>query len=411
MTNEFSPKRKIGLIRAAFGAPQEFIRIEATSGIVLFVCTCLALVWANSPWGSTYESVFQSSITVGVDRFALSKSLLHWINDGFMSIFFLVVGLEIKRELVLGELSSPRQAMLPIVAALGGMVVPALTYYLMNKGTDCIRGWGIPMATDIAFAIGVLALLGNRVPTGIKVFLLALAIVDDLGAVIVIAIFYSSEISFLALGASVALMILLLAINRIGYRRLLPYLVVGVLLWFAVLKSGVHATIAGVMLAMTIPAREGSRQSSKDNRDNPLRRLEHAVHPWVSYFILPIFALANGGIAMGHGMMSTIAHPVAVGIILGLVVGKQLGITLFSWLAVTFRIAELPRGVRWLHVYGAGWLGGIGFTMSLFIATLAFGESTLLSTAKLAVLVSSVVAGTIGWTVLRKTKILDPHSM
>jgi NhaA family Na+:H+ antiporter len=322
-----------------------------------------------------------------------------------MTVFFLLVGLEIKRELLIGELAEIKKATLPIAAALGGMVVPALIYIAINYQTSTVSGWGVPMATDIAFSLGVLTLLGKRIPYQLKIFLTAFAIVDDLGAVIVIAMFYTSEISFVALGATGTLLVALQVLNRRGVRRLLPYLLVGLLLWLAVLKSGVHATIAGVMLAMTIPARRHSEQNEKDTEATPLQTLEHALHPWVSFIIMPVFALSNAGVELSGQFLSAILHPIGLGIILGLLLGKQIGITLFSWLAVRTGIASLPSGVRWLHVYGASLLGGIGFTMSLFIAVLAFGEGHLLSIAKIGVLIASGLAGAAGWVVLRKTKV------
>ena len=384
---------------------QEFFRLESASGILLAGFTLLALIWANSPWKESYEAVWNTEVSIGLSSARLSKSLLHWINDGFMTVFFLLVGLEIKRELLIGELAEIKKATLPIAAALGGMVVPALIYIAINHQTSTVSGWGVPMATDIAFSLGVLTLLGKRVPYQLKIFLTAFAIVDDLGAVLVIAIFYTSEISFIALGATVAVFATLLVLNKAGVRRLLPYLLLGLLLWLAVLKSGVHATIAGVMLAMTIPARRHSEQNEKDTEGTPLQTLEHALHPWVSFIIMPVFALSNAGVGLSGQLLSTILHPVGLGTILGLLLGKQIGITLFSWLAVRTGIASLPSSVRWLHVYGASLLGGIGFTMSLFIAVLAFGEGHLLSIAKIGVLIASGLAGTVGWIVLRKTKV------
>ena len=386
---------------------QEFFRLESASGIFLAGFTLLALIWANSPWKESYEAVWNTEVSIGLSSARLSKSLLHWINDGFMTVFFLLVGLEIKRELLIGELAEIKKATLPIAAALGGMIVPALIYIAINHQTSTVSGWGVPMATDIAFSLGVLTLLGKRIPYQLKIFLTAFAIVDDLGAVLVIAIFYTSEISFVALGATGTLLVALQVLNKRGVRRLLPYLLVGLLLWLAVLKSGVHATIAGVMLAMTIPAR---RHSEKNTEGTPLQTLEHALHPWVSFIIMPVFALSNAGVELSVQFLSAILHPIGLGIILGLLLGKQIGITLFSWLAVRTGIASLPTSVRWLHVYGASLLGGIGFTMSLFIAVLAFGEGHLLSIAKIGVLIASGLAGTAGWIVLRKTKVQVMYS-
>jgi NhaA family Na+:H+ antiporter len=389
---------------------QEFFRLESASGILLAGFMLLALIWANSPWKESYEAVWNTEVSIGLSSARLSKTLLHWINDGFMTVFFLLVGLEIKRELLIGELAEIKKATLPIAAALGGMIVPALIYIAINHQTSTVSGWGVPMATDIAFSLGVLTLLGKRVPYQLKIFLTAFAIVDDLGAVLVIAIFYTSEISFIALGATVVALAALLVLNKAGVQRLLPYLLVGLLLWLAVLKSGVHATIAGVILAMTIPARRHSEQDEEGTEGTPLQTLEHALHPWVSFIIMPVFALSNAGVELSGQLLSTVLHPVSLGIILGLLLGKQIGILLFSWLAVRTGIGSLPTSVRWLHVYGTSLLGGIGFTMSLFIAVLAFGEGHLLSIAKIGVLVASGLAGTAGWMVLRKTKVQVSNS-
>jgi NhaA family Na+:H+ antiporter len=412
---------------------QTFAEREASGGIMLFVFTVLALAWANSPWAQAYTQLWDTQVTVGFGEAVLSKPLLLWINDGLMAVFFFVVGLEIKRELLVGELSSPRQALLPMVAAVGGMVVPAGFYLMLNAGTSGARGWGIPMATDIAFALGVLALLGDRVPFGLKVFLTALAIVDDLGAVLVIAVFYTSEIHALSLALGLGFLAALFLLAWLGARSPLVYTLVGTAVWVAFLKSGVHATVAGVLVAMAVPARariapseflakirkilagfeeaqvedEEGRQSAVqaledacDAVQTPLQQMEHALHPWVTYAILPVFALANAGLGLNVDLGAALAHPVTLGMLLGLVLGKTIGITLFSWLAVRTGLAALPANVTWRQLNGAGWLGGIGFTMSLFIAGLAFGESELLSDAKLGILSASVVAGTIGYALL-----------
>lgn len=351
---------------------QRFYKLEAASGIVLLVAAMLALAWANSPYQDNYHSLWHLD--------CLGMSLHHWINDGLMTVFFFVVGLEIKREIVSGELSSRKKAMLPAAAALGGMIVPALIYSVINWGESSLKGWGIPMATDIAFAIGVLSLLGNRVPASLKVFLTALAIVDDLGAVLVIALFYTSQLHCIFLLSGLGLLALLLMANRMRVKSPLIYLAVGVLVWLTFLKSGVHATVAGVLVAMAVPAQVGTR-------------LEHTLHPWVSFAIMPIFALANAGVAIGD---ASISSSVSLGIIAGLVLGKQAGITLFSWLAVRLNVALLPEGVRWQQLYGVAWFGGIGFTMSLFIASLAFGESAEMDLAKIGVLIASLTSGVVG---------------
>ncbi len=412
-----------------------FLHTEAAGGIVLIACALIALLWANSPWAGTYTALWASKVTVG----PLSETLLHWINDGLMAVFFFVVGLEIKREVLVGELASRRQAALPVAAALGGMVVPAALYAAVNRGGAGAGGWGIPMATDIAFALGVLALLGRRAPTGLKIFLAALAIVDDLGAVLAIALFYTAQVSWVALGAAALFLALLILANRLRIRHPLAYALLGVGLWVAFLESGVHATIAGVLLALTIPARtrvdpgEFSRRvgallrhfdrvdegagtilTNADQQaalaeledlaegvQTPLQRLEHALHPWVAFGIVPLFALANAGVALGGGPGAALTEPVTLGVLLGLVVGKQVGVMAGAWLAVRGGVADLPEGVTWRHLYGAGWLAGIGFTMSLFIGALAFGEGALLDAAKVGILTASLIAGGVGWALLR----------
>jgi len=420
---------------------QEFFRIEASSGIILLACTAVALVWANSPWAEGYFNLWLTKLTIDIGGFGLSKPLILWINDGLMAIFFFFVGLEIKREVLIGELSSPGKASLPIAAAIGGMLVPAAIYALINRGGPGAAGWGIPMATDIAFALGVLALLGKRVPLSLRIFVTALAIVDDLGAVLVIALFYTSEITWLWLAIGGGFLLLMILANWLGARHPLVYGLLGIGLWYAFLKSGVHATIAGVLGAMTIPAaaRINTRQfvewgrevldeferccTGESNHDHkttlsqrsllqametavnhaeaPLQRLEHGLEYPVAYVIMPIFALANAGVRLGGG--SNLFHPVSLGIIAGLILGKQLGITFFTWLNVRLGLATLPEGVTWRHIYGVSWLAGIGFTMSLFIAGLAFGASPLLDTAKVGILAASVVAGVVGWLILRRS--------
>jgi NhaA family Na+:H+ antiporter len=418
---------------------QDFAHKQSSGGILLIIATVVALIWANSPWGESYVALWHTKLTVGVGDFSITKDLTHWINDGLMAVFFLVVGLEIKREVLVGELSSARNAALPVVAALGGAVVPALIYLAINAGTEGSAGWGIPMATDIAFALGILALLGERAPVALKVFLTALAIVDDIVAVLVIAFFYTSEISWGALGVGAAFLAALVVANLIGVGRTLVYAVLGIGLWLCFLLSGVHATIAGVLLALTVPAisfinpgafldrgryildrferagEKGENVLSNEERqaalhalnhaayelEPPLHELEHTLHPWVVFAIMPLFALANAGVPLGGGIADALTSPVALGILAGLVVGKQLGITLFAWLAVRSGISELPGGVNWRHVYGVGWLAGIGFTMSLFITDLAFSEGSLVDAAKLGILVASVIAGVVGWTILR----------
>jgi NhaA family Na+:H+ antiporter len=377
---------------------QEFAQREAAGGILLFGATVAALVWANSPVAESYAHLWHTQLAVTIGSVGLAKTLHVWVNDGLMTIFFLVVGLEIKRELVEGELRTPKRAILPIAAALGGVLAPAGLYALFNAGTAGARGWGIPMATDIAFSLGVLTLLGTRAPAALKVFLTAFAIIDDLGAVLVIALFYTSALNWNALAIAALLLGLLIALNKTGFNNGGVYAFVGFWLWLAVLQSGVHATIAGVLLAMTIPC----DPDPEDNvQEGLLYRLERAIHPWVTFLILPIFALSNAGVSLGAEMLSKVTEPVSLGVTLGLVLGKPIGITLFAWLAVVAGLAALPTGVNWKQILGAGMLGGIGFTMSLFINELAFGESILNAEAKLAVLIASAIAGIAGTAFLR----------
>ncbi|MEJ2152161.1 MAG: Na+/H+ antiporter NhaA [Gemmatimonadota bacterium] len=425
-------------IRSTF---REFVHLEAAGGVVLLFCTILAFVWANSPFREGYFALWHTPIKIEFGQYVLEESLLHWINDALMAIFFFVVGLEIKREILAGELAEPRKAALPIAAAIGGMLVPAAIYVVLNSGGEGVRGWGIPMATDIAFALAALTVLGSRVPTSLKVFLTALAIVDDLGAILVIAIFYAHGVIWNWLGVAGVFLVLCLIANRLHVRHSVPYALLGLVVWFAFLQSGVHATVAGVMVAMTIPVRRAidSRQFLDRTRgllrdfeeasafesallvntgqqealraleeacehvETPLQRLEHAHHGWVVFGVLPLFALANAGVTVEGSLLSLLGSPVARGVILGLVVGKQVGVTLFAWLSVRFGLAAMPKDMSWVHVYGVAWLAGIGFTMSLFVGTLAFGESELLRTAKLAILVASVVSGLVGYAILRRS--------
>jgi NhaA family Na+:H+ antiporter len=430
------------LIERVLGPFQRFFSTATAGGLVLLACTAVALVWANSPWAETYHHLWEASVTVGAPVFGLTMSLHHWVNDGLMAVFFLLVGLEIKREVLVGELATRRTATLPVAAALGGMIAPALLFTAVNVGGPGARGWGIPMATDIAFALGILALLGDRVPSGLRIFLAALAIADDLGAVLVIAFFYTGALEWRALGGAAAVMLALLALNRAGARRPLTYAIAGVVLWLFVLASGIHATIAGVLLALVVPARRRisedeflaraeasladfraadepgtsvltnpghqaalqAMESATDAAQAPLQRIEHALHGFVAFLVMPIFALANAGVPLGEGAGATLRSPIAWGVVLGLALGKPLGITLASWLAVRAGAADLPAGVTWRHVHGAGWLGGIGFTMSLFVAGLAFGDPAKLDIAKLGVLGASIVAGLVGFAFLRRIR-------
>ncbi|MEJ2636625.1 MAG: Na+/H+ antiporter NhaA [Calditrichia bacterium] len=374
---------------------REFFQMESSGGILLLASTIIALIWANSGWQEFYQSILQLRFTIGFETFALSKPLILWINDGLMAIFFFLVGLEIKREVLTGELASLRKAILPMAAALGGMILPAGIYMILNAGSPGFPGWGIPMATDIAFALGILALLGSRAPVSLKVFLTALAIVDDLGAVLVIAFFYTSEIAWGALAAGGVFLMLLILSNRLGIRKSFIYVLLGAGMWVAFLKSGVHATIAGVLLAMTIPS-----QSPDDSDESLLERMEHALNPWVAYGIIPVFALANAGVMLGGNSASAIGHPVTLGIIAGLILGKQIGITFFSWVSVRSGLADLPEGVSWGQIYGAASLAGIGFTMSLFIANLGFGEGAFLFYSKVGILLASLISAIWGLGIL-----------
>ncbi len=418
---------------------REFTRAEASSGILLIICTVIALVWANTGLSESYFSLWHTKISVGVESFKLDYSLHHWINDGLMAVFFFVVGLEIKREFLVGELSTARQAILPVAAALGGMVFPALIYFFFNTGGTGESGWGIPMATDIAFVIGLMALLGSNVPVNLKIFITALAIADDIGAVLVIAFFYTAQLSFIALAVAAGVFVLLFIANRLGVRNLLFYIVFGLALWAAFLLSGIHATVAGVLLAFVIPAtsryntkdflvngkelmeefdregEEGPNVLANEERQNivqtlestcrrvltPLQRFEHSLNPWVSFFIMPVFALANAGVPFQEDFFESLVNEVSLGIIGGLFIGKQVGIFLFSWLAVKFNIASLPSKVNWKHIYGAGILAGIGFTMSLFITNLAFTSEELTNIAKVGILAASLISGIAGYLVLR----------
>jgi len=415
---------------------QQFTRLQASGGILLLAATVLALIWANSPWGHGYFELWETYLKIELGDLALKESLLHWVNDGLMVIFFFLVGLEIKREILVGELASLRKATLPLAAAVGGMVLPAGLYILFNRSGDGASGWGIPMATDIAFLLGLLTVLGSRVPLSLKVFFTALAIADDLGAVLVIALFYSSEISWLALGVGAIFLAALVVLNRGHVRHPLPYALLGIGLWLAFLQSGIHPTIAGVLLALTIPARtpvrasafvaqctaalggldpedhhaESRRQQAAaqtleviaERIQSPLQRLERMLNPWVAYLIVPIFALANAGVDMRGNLADALTHPISLGIVAGLVLGKPLGITLFSWIAVRLGIADLPYGVSWRQLFAASWLAGIGFTMSLFIGSSAF-SGVLLDTAKISILVASALAAVIGFGLLLLT--------
>ena len=417
---------------------RNFLQTEASGGILLLGAAVVALVWANSPFSESYGALWSTPVSIGFGEVDFTRSLHFWINDGLMAVFFFVVGLEIKRELLIGELASVRRAILPIAAAAGGAIAPALIFLSITRGGEGSAGWGVPMATDIAFALGVLVVLGSRVPLGLKIFVTALAIADDLMAILVIALFYAGDLSLPALGVSAIVFGLLVSANRLGVRSHFAYALLGVALWIAILSSGVHATIAGVLLAVAVPAStrlDGPRfvararqlidsfagaagqdvrrsdewqsaltdlEDATEGIQTPLQRLEHNLHPFVAYLIVPLFGLANAGVSLGEGFAVAVTSPVAYGVLIGLIVGKQLGILGVSAAIVRLGWAELPNGVSWRHMWGGAWVAGIGFTMSLFIGELAYAdEPMLLEVAKVGILGASIIAATGGWIVMR----------
>jgi NhaA family Na+:H+ antiporter len=373
-----------------------FFQLEAASGLLLIAAAALALIINNSPLSHLYASFLDVPVVAQIGALKIAKPALLWINDGLMALFFLLIGLEVKRELLDGQLSKPSQVVLPGAAAIGGMVVPALIYWALNKDNPAaLGGWAIPMATDIAFALGVLALLGKRVPVSLKLFLMTLAIIDDLGAIIVIAIFYSTDLSGASLAGAAACLIALIAMNRLGVVKLGPYMIVGLILWVCVLKSGVHATLAGVTLAFCIPLR------TKNAEPSPLLTLEHALHPWVAYAILPLFAFANAGVSLTGVNLESFTHHVPMGIAAGLLLGKTVGVLGFTWVMVKTGLAALPAGANWGQVLGVAILCGIGFTMSLFVGSLAFvpGSSEYAGMDRMGILTGSILAALIGYAV------------
>jgi len=375
---------------------QKFIQHEAAPGVILFIAAIFALVLDNTPMAWLYDGLLETPMKVQIGALIIAKPLLLWINDGLMAIFFFFVALEIKRELMDGHLSDPREAALPAIAAVGGMAMPALVFVFFNWGSpDELKGWAIPAATDIAFALGVLALLGKAVPASLKIFLLSLAIIDDLGAIVIIALFYTADLSVGSLAAGGIGLAVLFALNRFGVTKIAPYIIVGIVMWVCVLKSGVHATLAGVVLGFTIPMR------SKDGSGSPLLDLEHALKPWVAFAIMPIFAFANAGISLSGLSFADLLQPLPLGIALGLFVGKQLGVFGFAWLAVKSNLCRLPKGSTFVHVYGIALLAGIGFTMSLFIGTLAFDDPEHARAVRIGVLSGSIVSGLVGYMVLK----------
>ncbi|MFW9991595.1 MAG: Na+/H+ antiporter NhaA [Candidatus Odinarchaeota archaeon] len=433
-------------IERIFRPIREFIKTEESSGILLVAFTLIALVWANSPFSAVYTELWGTTLTVGIESFKISKSLLLWINDGLMAIFFFVVGLEIKRELLVGELNTPSKAILPVSAAIGGMVVPAAIYMVLNLSNPAsFAGWAVPMATDIAFALGVLALLGKRAPLSLKIFLTSLAIVDDLGAVAVIAIFYTSNIDFGFILLALGVFIVLIVINKLGAQNHLAYAALGLVLWIFILKSGVHATIAGVLLALTIPAtrridadvflekskiildkfqnagkREqaillNDRQQSaikaleinSQNVEAPLQRFERGLHYWVTHAVMPVFILANAGVSLAGVDFTALINPITLGIILGLFTGKSTGVSLFAYLSVKTGLTDLPKTITWRHIIGGSFLAGIGFTMSLFITSLAFTDQDLISLSKLGILAGSLISGAVGMFILSREEIVE----
>ena len=373
-----------------------FFQLEAASGLVLLIAAIIALIVSNSAFSDLYFNTLEHYLFIGINEFGLKLTLHHWINDLLMAVFFFFVTLEIKREFIQGELSNLKKAMLPIIAAVGGMVIPALFYVVINFGdSETLNGWAIPSATDIAFSLGILSLLGSRVPISLKIFLTALAIIDDLGAILIIAFFYSGDLSFSYLSLILISYIFLLILNKFGVKKFLPYLLVGFFMWFFTYKSGIHATIAGVLLASTIPHRV------KDKDFSLLIKIEHAISPYVAFIIMPLFAFANAGVSLDGLTLSSLMMPVPLGILLGLFIGKQLGVMLFSYFAVKFGIAQMPDNSNWFSLYGVSILTGIGFTMSLFVGNLAFvGSVQYIDGVKIAVLAGSLLSTVFGYFIL-----------
>jgi len=376
-----------------------FFKLEAASGVVLLIAAILALIISNGSLADLYFHTLEKYLFIGVNEFGLKLSVHHWINDALMAIFFFFVTLEIKREFIQGELSNLKQAMLPIIAAVGGMIIPALFYVVINFGnSETMNGWAIPSATDIAFSLGILSLLGSRVPISLKVFLTALAIIDDLGAILIIAFFYSGDLSLFYLSLILISYILLLALNKFSVKIFTPYLIIGLFMWFFTYKSGIHATIAGVLLASTIPHR------LKDHDFSLLVKLEHAISPYVAFMIMPLFAFANAGVSLTGLSLSTLLNPVPLGILCGLFFGKQIGVLLFSFVSIKLKFAEMPNNSSWLSLYGVSILTGIGFTMSLFVGNLAFVENVqYMDGVKIGVLAGSLLSTLAGYFLLLVT--------
>ena len=386
----------IGYISSPF---KWFFKLEAASGIILLISAIFALLVSNSSYSGLYFNTLDKYLFIGINDFGLKLSVLHWINDALMAIFFFFVTLEIKREFLQGELSNIKQALLPIIAAVGGMLVPALIYVFINLGNaETLNGWAIPSATDIAFSLGVLSLLGKRVPLSLKVFLTALAIIDDLGAIVIIAVFYSGDLSIKYLSLMLVAFIILLIVNKFNIKKFLPYLIVGIFLWDFTHNSGIHATIAGVLLAMTIPHRKKERDFSL------LIKIEHAISPYVAFLIMPLFAFANAGVSLEGLSFSSLLDKVPLGIVLGLFVGKQLGVFIFSYISIKLKVAQMPSNTSWYNFYGVGVLTGIGFTMSLFVGNLAFAESMqYMDGVKIGVLTGSLLSTLFGYFLILLT--------
>lgn len=381
----------------------EFLRTEVGGASLLLIATVVALVWANSPWSSSYVDLWATEVKLGFGDLAIEHDLGHWVNDGLMALFFFVVGLEVRRELVFGDLRNPRVAAVPALAALGGMVVPALLYVAINAGGEGAHGWGIVMATDIAFVLGAMALLGPRISDGTRLFLLTLAIVDDIGAIAVIAIFYSSSIDLVALGVAGAILVATVLLVRFGDARRPNgwgwpfYVATGLALWVATTLSGIHPTIAGVAMGLIVVVRPRADAADGNETPTPSERFQAAVHPWSSFLVIPLFALANAGVSLGDGVLErALTSPVTIGVVVGLVVGKLLGVSQFALAAVRFRVGLLPPGMARRHTFGTGGLAGIGFTVSLFVADLAFDDQLLRDEAKIGVLLASVIAAALG---------------
>ncbi|MBY6013898.1 Na+/H+ antiporter NhaA [Qipengyuania gaetbuli] len=392
------------MVQAIAPLLRDFLQKESAGGIVLIFAALLALAVANSPLLGGYQDLLDTGVVVGIGSFVIDKPLLLWINDGLMAVFFFLVGLEVKREIFEGQLSSWDKASLPLVAAIGGMAIPALIFLLLNAGSpETINGWAIPAATDIAFALGILSLLGPRVPVALKALLLAIAVIDDIGAIAIIALFYSGELDTGMLGAAAVVFVVMLAVGQARVQSTIPYILLAILMWAFVLKSGVHATLAGVAAAMTVPLDPKSDHG-------PLETMEHALHPWVAFLVIPIFGFANAGVTLFGLSPSALLEPLPLGIALGLLLGKQLGIFGFAYAAVKLRIASLPEDVSWRQVHGMSLLAAIGFTMSLFIGNLAFADPLLIDAVKIGVLSGSTIAAIAGYLLLSRALPKDAHS-